>query len=124
MSVPKNMAALEATVEIMEAHVENLIKRVADLEAAFDAGTEVTLELLRSSGVAKGIWQELKILGDGNLSKSLAVSAHRFSKQAREKILAAGGSVTEVPGPAPVVKGQKKPAKSKQSASPTKGDSE
>ena len=97
---------------------------VADLEAAFDAGTEVTLDLLRSSGVAKGIWQELKMLGDGNLSKSLAVSAHRFSKQAREKILAAGGSVTEVPGPAPVVKGQKKPAKSKQSASPTKGDSE
>ncbi len=83
---------------------------VADLEAAFEPGTDVTLDLLRSSGVAKGIWQQLKILGDGELAKSLKVSAHAFSKQAREKIVAAGGSVTEIPGPAPVVKGRKKPA--------------
>jgi len=83
---------------------------VSDLETAFEAGAEVTLDLLRSSGVAKGIWQELKILGDGTLTKSLKVSAHAFSKQAREKILAAGGSVTEVPGPAPLVKGPKKAA--------------
>lgn len=97
---------------------------VSDLETAFDAGAEVTLELLRSSGVAKGIWQEIKILGDGNLSKSLAVSAHRFSEQAREKIVAAGGSVIEIAGPAPVVKGQKKAKQAAQSASPTAGDSE
>jgi len=83
---------------------------VANLEAAFEPGTDVTLDLLRSSGVAKGIWQQLKILGDGELTKSLNVSAHAFSKQAREKILAAGGSVTEIPGPAPVVKGHKKQA--------------
>lgn len=81
---------------------------ISDLEAAFEAGTEVTLDLLRSSGVAKGIWQQLKILGDGSLTKALSVSAHAFSKQAREKILAAGGSVTEVPGPAALVKGRKK----------------
>jgi len=83
---------------------------VSDLETAFEAGTEVTLELLRSSGVAKGIWQQLKILGDGGLTKPLKVSAHAFSKQAREKIVAAGGSVTEVPGPAPVAKGDRKTA--------------
>lgn len=89
---------------------------VSDLEAAFDSGTEITLDLLRSSGVAKGIWQQLKILGDGSLTKSLKVSAHAFSKQAREKILAAGGSVNEVPGPAPVAKGGKKTASAKSSS--------
>jgi large subunit ribosomal protein L15 len=89
---------------------------VSDLEAAFDSGTEITLDLLRSSGVAKGIWQQLKILGNGSLTKSLKVSAHAFSKQAREKILAAGGSVNEVPGPAPVAKGGKKTASAKSSS--------
>jgi len=91
---------------------------VSDLESAFEAGADVTPELLRTSGVAKGIWHELKILGDGEISKSLSVSAHRFSKQAREKILAAGGSVSEVPGPAALVKGQKKVRNTEQSASP------
>ncbi|MGA1617115.1 MAG: 50S ribosomal protein L15 [Pirellulales bacterium] len=89
---------------------------VSDLEAAFDSGTEITLDLLRSSGVAKGIWQQLKILGNGSLTKSLKVSAHAFSKQAREKILAAGGSVNEVPGPAPVARGGKKTASVKSSS--------
>ena len=101
---------------------------VSDLEAAFDSGTEITLDLLRSSGVAKGIWQQLKILGNGSLTKSLKVSAHAFSKQAREKILAAGGSVNEVPGPAPVARGGKKTASAKfssaQSPSPDPAASE
>ncbi len=91
---------------------------VADLESAFESGATITPELLRSSGVAKGIWHELKVLGNGNLSKKLSVSAHRFSKQAREKIIAAGGSVNEVPGPAALVKGQKKARDAKQSTSP------
>jgi large subunit ribosomal protein L15 len=91
---------------------------VAELELAFESGATITPELLRSSGVAKGIWHELKVLGDGNLSKKLSVSAHRFSKQAREKIIAAGGSVNEVPGPAALVKGQKKARDTKQSTSP------
>ena len=97
---------------------------VSDLESAFEAGANVTPELLRTSGVAKGIWHELKILGDGKLSKSLSVSAHRFSKQAREKILAAGGSVSEVPGPAALVKGRKKVRDAEQSASPQTSVSE
>jgi large subunit ribosomal protein L15 len=77
---------------------------VEDLEEAFAAGAEVTPESLRTAGLAKGIWDQVKILGNGTISKSLKVSAHRFSVQAREKILAAGGTVTEVPGAAPVVR--------------------
>ena len=75
---------------------------VAALDAACEAGSEVTPESLRESGLAKGIWQELKILGNGEITKSLKVSAHHFSAQAKAKILAAGGSVTELPGPAPL----------------------
>jgi large subunit ribosomal protein L15 len=63
--------------------------------------------------VAKGIWHELKILGNGGLSKPLKVSAHHFSAQAKEKILAAGGTVTELPGPAPVVRNVGKASRKK-----------
>jgi len=88
---------------------------VEALQAACDSGAEVTPESLRAAGVAKGIWQELKILGNGELSKALKVSAHHFSGRAKEKILAAGGTVTELPGPAPLERkvgkaSRKKPA--------------
>lgn len=78
---------------------------VDDLEVCFAAGAEVNPKTLKEAGLAKGIWHELKILGDGKLGKALKVSAHHFSAQAREKILAAGGTVTELSGPAAVVKG-------------------
>lgn len=81
---------------------------VAVLEERFAAGDDVTPESLRSRGICKGIWDELKILGEGQLTKSLTVSAHHFSAQAREKITAAGGSVAELPGPAPVQRGSGK----------------
>ena len=64
----------------------------------------MTPESLRAAGVLKGIWQDLKILGNGEISKSLKISAHHFSARAKEKILAAGGTVTELPGPAPLVR--------------------
>jgi len=86
---------------------------VGRLEQAFAAGAEVTPDTLRKSGVAKGIWQELKILGDGKVTKALKVSAHHFSGQARAKIEAAGGTVTVLPGPAPVVRAVKKASRRK-----------
>ena len=50
----------------------------------------------------------LKVLGDGELTKKLNVSAHRFSKSAQEKIEKAGGQVVVLPGKAPVVKNKQK----------------
>src|ERR687891_1910077 len=64
-----------------------------DLEARFEAGDEVTLEALIEKGLIKNSKTDVKILGTGELTKKLAVSAHGFSKTAREKIEAAGGSV-------------------------------
>jgi large subunit ribosomal protein L15 len=64
---------------------------VADLEARFDAGAEVTPQTLREAGLAKRN-HPVKVLGRGELSKKLTVRAHAFSATAREKIEAAGGS--------------------------------
>jgi large subunit ribosomal protein L15 len=89
---------------------------VGRLDDAFAAGAEVTPGTLRETGLAKGIWQQIKILGEGEITKSLKVSAHHFSEQAKAKIIAAGGTVTELPGPAPVVRKVKKAQRKKPAA--------
>ena len=65
---------------------------LSDLEARFDAGAEVTPEALRNLRLATRRDVPVKILGRGELSKALTVHAHGFSKTAREKIEAAGGT--------------------------------
>jgi len=66
------------------------IGRIADL---FPQGGEVTPETLAKAGaVRKG--ELVKVLGDGDISVALRVSAHKVSKSAQEKIEAAGGSVS------------------------------
>jgi len=84
------------------------IVNVGDLEARFQADDVVDLDALRAKDLAKGRFDLLKILGDGQLTKKLKVSAHRFSKSAREKIEQAGGQVVVLPGKAPVVKNKQR----------------
>lgn len=92
---------------------------VGDLNDLFESGDSVTPEVLQSRGIVKKRFDVLKILGDGELTKKLSLSAHRFSAQAKEKIEKAGGSVTIVAGRVPVeekkaaVKAKKKAAKGK-----------
>ncbi len=57
----------------------------------FDAGTVVTPELIKETGMAKQVKDGIKILGNGTLEKNLTVKAHKFSKTAVEKIESAGG---------------------------------
>ncbi len=66
-----------------------------DLER-FDAGTEVTPELLMEKRVVRNLRRPVKVLAGGDLTRSLAVRAHKFSLAAKEKIEAAGGSATEI----------------------------
>src|SRR3954471_7051538 len=68
--------------------------------ARFDAGTEVTPELLKQAGVVRSLKHPIKVLGSGELTVKLTVHAHRFSAKAVELIEAAGGSVVLV-GPQP-----------------------
>ena len=70
---------------------EYAVVNLDDLER-FEAGTEVTPQLLISSGVVKKLKDGIKILGDGEVTKALTVRAHKFSKSAGEKIQAAGGT--------------------------------
>lgn len=63
-----------------------------DLEL-FDAGSVVDLEALGKAGLISQLKDGVKILGDGELSKSLTIKAHKFSKSAQAKIEAAGGAV-------------------------------
>src|SRR5262245_16698491 len=67
--------------------------------AWFDADTEVTPELLKQAGLIRTTRQDVKILGNGELETKLTVVAHAVSATAREKIEAAGGTVTLVRGP-------------------------
>jgi large subunit ribosomal protein L15 len=71
---------------------------LADLEARFDAGAEVTPEALKAQNLATRRDVPVKILGRGEISKSLTVHAHGFSKSAREKIEAAGGTCQLIEG--------------------------
>jgi large subunit ribosomal protein L15 len=71
---------------------------LAALEERFDAGAEVTLELMKGRGLATREGIPVKVLAKGELSKSLTVHAHGFSKTAREQIEAAGGTCQVIEG--------------------------
>ncbi|HVE68157.1 MAG TPA: 50S ribosomal protein L15 [Solirubrobacteraceae bacterium] len=71
---------------------------LADLEARFDKGAEVTPDALREKGLAKKRDVPVKILARGELSKALTVHAHGFSAAARERIEAAGGTCQLIEG--------------------------
>jgi len=72
---------------------------VGDLDARFEAGAEVTPEALKASGLVRKLSVDVKILGNGELTKKLSVTAHGFSRSAVEKIEAAGGSVVRLREP-------------------------
>ena len=68
------------------------------LESRFEAGTEVTIELMKANGLATRKAIPVKVLAKGELSKPLSVHAHAFSAGARERIEAAGGTCSIVEG--------------------------
>ncbi|MGH9457941.1 MAG: 50S ribosomal protein L15 [Thermoanaerobaculia bacterium] len=74
---------------------EYAVLNLSDLEARFESGATIDREALRSAGLVKSPHKKIKVLGDGDLSKKLTVHADKFSKSAREKIEAAGGSCQE-----------------------------
>lgn len=71
------------------------VVNISTLLEMFPDKKNITLEDIYERGIAHRK-EMVKILSDGEVSKPISVEAHRFSKKAREKILAAGGSVTEL----------------------------
>jgi large subunit ribosomal protein L15 len=90
---------------------EVAIVNIGDLDIRFEANEEVSPATLKTRGLVKGQYDFLKILGDGELTKSLKISAHQFSASAKEKIEKSGGQITVLPGPKPVVKVKKEKKK-------------
>ncbi len=86
---------------------------VAALEERFDAGAEVTLEALVEKGLIRNTRIDVKLLGQGELKKSLSITVHAASASAREKVEAAGGSLTLLREPK-----ERKPKRRPRSASP------
>jgi len=86
---------------------------VRSLEERFDTGAEVTPDSLKAAGLIAKISVDVKVLGEGDLTKKLSVTAHSFSKAAVEKIEAAGGTVTRLREP---VERKKKKHKAKVAA--------
>ncbi|MBS1724121.1 MAG: 50S ribosomal protein L15 [Armatimonadetes bacterium] len=72
-------------------HKEYAIVNVQSLEKHFEKGEDVTPEALIAKGLIHGTMDGLKVLGHGELTKKLKVTAHLFSKSASEKIAKAGG---------------------------------
>ena len=90
------------------------IVNVSDLEAKFEGGADVSPESLQKTSLLGHRFDELKVLGNGEITKALKVSAHRFSKSAKEKIEKAGGEITVLAGPVSVEE-KKKQKKAKDS---------
>jgi large subunit ribosomal protein L15 len=82
--------------EMFRTHTQPV--NIASLESRFDAGTEVTIELMKANGLATRKDIPVKVLAKGDLTKALTVHAHGFSAGARERIEAAGGTCTIVEG--------------------------
>ena len=71
--------------------VEHEVVNLDTIAERFDAGTEVTPELLRAHGLV-GRTGGVKVLARGDITKKLTIRAHKFSGKAAEKIAAAGGT--------------------------------
>jgi len=72
--------------------VEYAVVNLDTIAEVFDAGSEVTPELLSERGLIGGARKKVKVLARGDISKKLTVRAHKFSGKAEEKITAAGGT--------------------------------
>jgi large subunit ribosomal protein L15 len=70
---------------------EYAVVNLDTLAEQFEAGTEITVDLLREHGLVRKSARKIKVLARGDISKALTVHAHKFSGKAAEKIAAAGG---------------------------------
>jgi large subunit ribosomal protein L15 len=71
---------------------EYALVNVNELEQHFNAGAEITPEILVSSGLLRDIRDGVKILGNGEVTQKFTVRAHKFSQSAQEKLQAVGGT--------------------------------
>ena len=73
-----------------------VIINVGQLEKAFEDGADVSIEALVTRGIIPSRFDAVKVLGDGDLTRKFTVKAHRFSRSAEAKIVAAGGKFERI----------------------------
>jgi large subunit ribosomal protein L15 len=88
------------------------IVNVGDLDV-FDDGATVDAEALKAKRLVVGSFDGIRILGDGELTKKLTITANHFTATAKQKIEAKGGTASVIPGPKKPVKNKMKPRKPK-----------
>lgn len=77
--------------------VEAFPINVSTLESLFEAGATVDIDVLRTKGLIPKHVETIKILGEGEITKKLNITAHRASATAKEKVSAAGGTLELIP---------------------------
>ncbi len=77
-------------------HAAKVLIINVDALNAFEDGTVIELDTYKLAGLANGVFDEIKILGNGTLERKLTVKANRFSQSALDKIVAAGGTAEVV----------------------------
>ncbi len=97
---------------------------VSELERVFDDGAEVTIEDLAEKRLIRNTRTDVKILGNGDLTKKLTVTAHLFSKSAAEKIEAAGGTANALRPPREERKSKRRKSKPAKTEAPAKAENE
>ena len=109
MRLPKQRGAHSKDAMPMGPHRTHTVPvNLRDLERVFDDGADASLEAMVEKGLIKNTRTDVKILGQGELTKKLAVTAHSFSASAREKIEEAGGSATALRPPREAKKRRRK----------------
>ena len=109
MRLPKQRGPYSKDAMPMGPHRTHTVPvNLRDLERVFDDGAEATLEAMVEKGLIKNTRTDVKVLGQGELTKKLAVTAHSFSASARGKIEQAGGSVTALRPPREAKKRRRK----------------
>jgi len=77
--------------------LRRVVYQVVNLRALEEIDeTDITLEVLRSRGLISSLKRPVKVLGNGDINRSVKVSAHAFSGSAKTKIEVAGGTVSQV----------------------------
>jgi len=69
------------------------VVNLSSLELKFSDGDEVNEASLRAAGLVKGVWDGIKVLGNGDITRKLTISVDKVSATAKEKVEKAGGSV-------------------------------
>lgn len=72
------------------------IVNISQLENFFDDGAAINIQALAVAGLVDSAKSRVKVLGDGELTKKLNVTAHKFSKSAEQKIFGCGGTAKVV----------------------------